>query len=95
MSFQTAKGNLRHEHHTIKNTDMEAYKNTFKENVKHKIFVLFGFVPGYHLSLLPRNVLEKYIQIVFITKQMYVYTYNKTPYRPVTKSAVHEKLLSP
>ena len=25
---------------------------------------------------------------------MYVYTYNKTPYRPVTKSAVHEKLLS-
>ena len=58
------------------------------------MFVLFGFATAYHLSLLPRNVLEKYIQIVFIAKQMYVYTYNKTPYRPVTKSAVHEKLLS-
>ena len=42
---------------------MEAYKNTFKENVKHKKTFLFA----------PRNVLEKYFQIVFIAKQMYVH----------------------
>ena len=26
---------------------------------------------------------------------MYVYTYNKTPYRPVTKSDVHDKIIVP